>query len=73
LTELLIQAKATGSISIGEPSLTARLIIAPVIMSIIWHVVFEHDDEAVVDLDALFDLHAQMLVRSMAPVQEQIS
>jgi len=69
LTEPLQQASANGQIAIGDAALTARLIIAPAVMSVIWHVVFEHDESAVVDLDALLELHGHMLVRAMTPEQ----
>ena len=64
ITGVLRKAKAAGEIDIGDPALAARLIAAPMIFSAIWRIVFEHDDDAKVDLDALFSQHAVMLKRA---------
>lgn len=64
ITDVLRRAKSTGEIDVGDPALAARLIAAPMIFSAIWRVVFEHDDDARVDLDALFTQHAVMLKRA---------
>ncbi len=62
---VLRKAKAAGETDIGDPALTARLVVAPIAMSAIWSVVFEHDGEARVDLEALFALHRRMLFRAL--------
>ena len=64
ITGVLKKAKAAGEIDVGDPALAARLIAAPIIFSAIWRIVFEHDDEARVDLDMLFSQHAVMLKRA---------
>ncbi len=65
LTGVLARAKERGEIMIGEPALTARLVAAPMIFSAVWRIVFEHDDDARVDLDALFAEHAALLKRAL--------
>ncbi len=62
---LLERGVATGEIELDDPSLTARLVIAPAVMSVIWRVAFEHDPAARVDLDALFAAHRQLLGRAL--------
>ena len=62
---LLQKAHDAGEISIRDPHLTARLIVAPVMLSAVWRVVFERDAEAQVDLDALFAAHEEMLMRGL--------
>lgn len=64
ITGVLRKAKAAGEIEIDDPAITARLIAAPIIFSAIWRVVFEHDAQAHVDLDALFSQHAVILKRA---------
>ncbi len=66
LTAVLEEANAQGEIEIDNPSLTARLVAAPIIFSAIWRVVFEHDPDAQIDLDALFALHEKMLLQALA-------
>lgn len=65
LTGVLTKAKDRGEIAIGEPALTARLIAAPMIFSAVWRIAFEHDDDARVDLDALFAEHGALLKRAL--------
>ena len=62
---LLQRAHDAGEISIRDPHLTARLIVAPVMLSAIWRVVFERDAEARLDIDALFAVHEEMLMRGL--------
>lgn len=65
IVSALSAAKEAGQIEIGDPRLTARLVIAPVLMSAIWRIVFEHDPAAKIDLDALFAEHEKMLLRGL--------
>ncbi len=70
IEDILARAQATGEFNIENPQLTARLVIAPMILSAIWHVTFErHDPVAKVDLESLFALHGKMLLRALAPVR----
>ncbi len=74
IENILRRAGETGELNIENPQLTARLVIAPMILSAIWHVVFERNDEtATVDLEALFALHGKMLLRALAPRPETAS
>ncbi|WDI32743.1 TetR/AcrR family transcriptional regulator [Hyphococcus flavus] len=59
------QAKAAGEIDIDDPALTARIVVAPIILSAVWRVVFEHDAKARIDLEALFSIHEKMLMRAL--------
>lgn len=65
LADVLREAKDSGEIDIDDPALTARLVVAPMFFSAMWRVVFEHDEEAVVDLDALFAVYEKMLMRAL--------
>ena len=62
---LLRDAAARGEINVADPELTARLVVSPVIFSAIWQIVFAQSDEAEVDLDALFNLHTQILKKAL--------
>ena len=65
---ILERAKKTGEFDIDDPQLTARIVIAPMLLSAVWHVVFERNDpKATVDLEALFALHGEMLLRALTP------
>ena len=63
---LLERGHAAGEMVIDEPPLTARLVVAPIIMSAIWRVVFETETEAGIDLNALFALHERLLLRALS-------
>lgn len=67
IAQLLRAAEARGEISIGDPVLTARLVIAPIVLSAVWQAVFAAHDETPVDLETLFETHAQFLLRAMKP------
>lgn len=63
---LLERGHAAGELVIDDPALTARLVVAPIIMSAIWRVVFETETKAGIDLNALFALHERMLRRALS-------
>ncbi|NIA68267.1 TetR/AcrR family transcriptional regulator [Pelagibius litoralis] len=66
IAAVLERGKRSGELAVDDPKLTARLVVAPVLLSAIWSVVFEIDPEARVDLDALFALHKKMLLHALA-------
>ncbi len=63
---VLEKARAQGELEIDDPHLTARLIVAPVVMSAIWRVIFERGSATRLDIDALFALHEKNLLRALA-------
>lgn len=65
IAALLERGRAAGELAVDDPALTARLVVAPVLMSAVWRVVFESDPAAHVDLDALFATHEKMLLRAL--------
>ena len=67
---VLEAARDAGEIDIDDPKHTARLVVAPIIMSALWRVLFEHDPEARVDLEALLSEHERLLRRALAPRPE---
>lgn len=62
---LLARADEVGEFRIDNPKLTARLVVAPIIMSALWHILFEHEGDARVDLPSLLALHERMLLTSL--------
>ena len=73
LSGLLKRANEAGEIEIGDPELTARLIVAPIAFSAMWHVTFAKDNDAEVDLEALFALHADMLEKALTPKSGELT
>lgn len=71
IAAVLERGQAAGEFAIVDPHLTARLVIAPMVLSAVWRILFDvgprADPEAHVDLDALFALHEHMLLRALAP------
>ncbi|MEL7488453.1 MAG: TetR/AcrR family transcriptional regulator [Pseudomonadota bacterium] len=61
----LERAKARGEIDVEAPALAARLVVAPIVFSALWRIVFEHDESAHFDLDALLRMHKTMLIRGL--------
>lgn len=61
----LTAAAAAGEIEIEDAGLTTRLVVAPIVMSALWRVVFEHDPAAKFDLEKLLSLHAAMMRRAL--------
>jgi AcrR family transcriptional regulator len=67
ITALLERGQASGEFALEDAPLTARLVVAPVVFSMIWHILFEKKPDDYVDLDALFALHHTLLMRALAP------
>ena len=66
LKTLLDNAVERGEIVPVDTALATRLIMAPIVMSAIWHAVFAlNDDEAQVDLERLFQMHADFLLDAL--------
>lgn len=70
IANALAEARDAGDIEIDDPKLTARLVVAPIIMSAIWRIVFGHDQDAHVDLEALFAVHEKMLMRALGAKEQ---
>lgn len=68
---ILERGRDAGEFVVEDPTLFARLVAAPLVLSAIWRVVFETgpaaEPEARVDLDALFALHQKALLRALRP------
>jgi AcrR family transcriptional regulator len=64
---MLEKANERGEISIDSPTLTARLVLAPLIFSGIWQAVFARHEDKPMDLAALFETHARYLIKAMKP------
>ncbi|MFT4767416.1 MAG: AcrR family transcriptional regulator [Glaciecola sp.] len=65
ITTLLIDAQERGEILVTDPQLTARLVIAPIVFSSMWQALFGHDEEPPIDLDALFEIHRQLILNAL--------
>lgn len=73
LETILHRGVASGEWHCKDVALTTRLVVAPILFSVIWRVVFEpvtDNDKATkhskLDLDALFALHSQYLLVALA-------
>jgi hypothetical protein len=62
---MLRRAHEAGEIRVESPELTARIVIAPVVLSGIWQAMFGHQREAEVDLDRLFRIHADLVLAAL--------
>ncbi len=67
LATMLENANARGEISIDDPALTARLVVAPVVLSGIWQAVFAGRGGDDIDLEKLFSTHTRFLLKAMKP------
>ncbi len=66
ITKILEGGHERGELTVPDPALTARIVVAPVIFSALWKVIFETDGDEPVDLDALFALHADTLLEGLS-------
>ncbi|MEL7296765.1 MAG: TetR/AcrR family transcriptional regulator [Pseudomonadota bacterium] len=62
---LLARADSDGEIQVDDPALVARLVIAPMVLSLLWQAVFDRTKGPAVDLARLFQLHAQYMKRAL--------
>ncbi len=60
--KLLEVAAARGEITLDDPMITARLVVAPVVLSALWQAVFAQEGVADIDLDSLFQTHVELLL-----------
>ncbi len=65
LTNLLIRAHKQGEINVERADLVSRLIEAPFAMSGLWEVVFSDVESQSLDLEALFQIHADILMKAL--------
>jgi AcrR family transcriptional regulator len=65
IAALLRRANERGEVKITNPELTARLVMAPFVFSAVWQAVFNQQAEAEVDLDQLFAIHEQMMLKAL--------
>ncbi|GAA0342594.1 hypothetical protein GCM10009092_03990 [Bowmanella denitrificans] len=65
LTLLVQRGVDAGKLEADNPQNVARLMIAPVIFSAIWTVVFEPADKQKLDLGSLFATHKSMLLKAL--------
>jgi AcrR family transcriptional regulator len=72
LAQMLEAAKARGEIDIGDSKLMARLVVAPIALSGIWQAVFAGDEAAEIDLEALFRMHADLLIKAISTQGSQV-
>ncbi len=65
LTALLKRGIASGETDIPHPDIAAKLVIAPMIFSVIWTVVFEVEQQNKLDLNKFFQLHNELLINAL--------
>lgn len=65
-------AQERGEIAVDDPDITARLVVAPIVFSIIWLVVFEHGDtEPPLDVSRLLAQHRHHLLTALCGAPQQ--
>ncbi|MEZ5568606.1 MAG: TetR/AcrR family transcriptional regulator [Halioglobus sp.] len=62
MTTMLERSAARGELDIENAGLLARLVLAPILFSAIWQALFANEDTDDVDLEALFALHARLML-----------
>ena len=66
LTDVLARGHRRGELHAPEAALMARLVVAPVLLSAIWQILFAPSEDAQpVDLDALFALHRNNVLSAL--------
>lgn len=64
---MLNRAHEAGEVEIEDADLTARIVMAPMILSALWQAVFNSRQEAEVDLEHLFQIHERMMLKALQP------
>ena len=67
ISGMLKRAHEAGEIEIENPELTARVVMAPVVLSALWQAIFNSRSEAEVDLEQLFEIHERMMLKALEP------
>ena len=67
ISAVLRRAQENGEIDIDDPDLLAKLVFAPVMFSGLWHVSFGVQKEAMFDVEALIQMHINILKRALKP------
>lgn len=65
IAKALERARQAGEIECEDTQLTARLIVAPVALSGVWHALFGQDKAEAIDLKKLFRMHADYMRRAL--------
>ena len=64
---MLRRAHETGEAVVDNPELTARILIAPIVLSALWQAIFNSRSEAEIDLSQLFRIHERMMLNALTP------
>ena len=67
ISGMLKRARDTGEIEVDNPELTARVVMAPIVLSALWQAIFNARSEAEVDLETLFQIHERMMLKALQP------
>ena len=65
LAGILSRAHEAGEAEIEDPALTARIVMAPMVLSALWQAIFNRHQEAEVDLERLFQIHERMMLKAL--------
>jgi len=64
---VLRRAHDAGEADVTNPELTARIVMGPIVLSALWQAVFNQQADAEIDLDQLFQIHEQMMLKALQP------
>ena len=67
VANVLRRAHAAGEAEVEDPELTARIVVAPLVLSGMWQAMFNVNNDADVDLERLFQIHEHMMLKALAP------
>lgn len=65
ISGLLKAAKERGEIEIGDPEHTAKLLMAPMVLSGLWTAMFGSEGEAKLDVEGLLQTHADLFLKAI--------
>lgn len=67
MASILRRAHEAGEADVENPELTARIVMAPMVLSALWQAIFNSRQEAGVDLEQLFQIHERMMLKALEP------